>query len=74
MTYLIGILVTFFALIFVVRKFNKKYDFYKNNDPDKMTVVAVLAVISGFWFLTVPMGIIFIFFYFVAKASTKLLK
>jgi cytochrome c biogenesis protein CcdA len=73
-TYLIGIVVTFFLLIFIARKFNNKFNFYRNSYEGRTDAILVIGLVSVFWMLTIPLALVVGFFAFVVKSSTKLLK
>lgn len=72
-TYLIGIVVAFFLLIFLARKFNNKFNFYNGNEEKRITIVAI-GLFSVFWPFTLFASVVFGFFTFVVLSSTKLLK
>jgi hypothetical protein len=74
MIYIALVPVTFLLLVFFVSKFNKKYNFYRNDESDKATVIFVILLISLLWFVTLPLLSVFLFFYFVVKNSIKFLK
>ena len=71
-TYLTGYVITFFTLIFLVRKLNKKLHLY--DEGDRIFTSGVIVICSLGWFVIVPIILIFAFFYFVVKNSAKLLK
>lgn len=72
-TYLIGIVATFFVLTFFARKFNSKLELYETQE-DKVAVMLTIGMISVFWLFSVPVISVIGFFAFVIKNSTKLLK
>lgn len=72
-TYLTAVVVTFFLLIFLARKFNNKSNFYSNDEEKRMTIVAIV-LFSVFWPFTILASTIFGFFTFVVLSSEKLLK
>ena len=72
-TYLTAVVTVFFLLIFLARKFNKKFNLYSNNEEKRMTIVAI-GLFSVFWPFTLFASTVFGFFTFVVLSSSKLLK